>query len=85
MSTVNVRKPDVRFSAFSDLVRFPNVRFSDVRLKTGRLYPVFGRPVPMYIILQTGRYRRYRTGRPITGRYIRFSDVLYIYITSGSI
>ena len=26
----------------------------------------------MYIILQTGRYR---TGRPKTGRYIRFSDV----------
>ena len=56
MNTVDVRKPDVRFSALSKTLRFPNTPDFRHCLLTGHKRPVFGRPVPMLYMLQTGRY-----------------------------
>ena len=53
--TVNVRKPDVRFSAFSKVVQFPNVRISNVRFRTGSYRPKL---VPIVRIDQN----RFQTG-----------------------
>ena len=65
-TTVNVRKPDVRFSALLIYVRFVNRPDFRQRLITGRFRPVIGRPVPMLYMLQTGRFR---TGRSKSGQY----------------
>ena len=58
VNTVTRRNPDVWISALLDLVRFSNVRFSDVRSKTGR-----------YIRFSDVRFQCFIwTGRPVFGR-----------------
>ena len=56
-STVNVRKPDVRFSAFLLIVRLPNDQAFRQCLITGHLCPVIGLSVPSI----------FTTGRPVFG------------------
>ena len=58
--------------AFWHSVRFPNLRISDVRSKTGHKRPVIGRPVQSTSGI---RLSDVRSQRPKTGCYIRFSDV----------
>ena len=68
--TVNVRNPDVRISAFSKIVRFPNSPAFRRYLKSGQLCPVIGRSVPSI----------FTTGRPVFGTHsigsVRFSAPL---------
>ena len=48
--TVNVRNPDVRISAFSKIVRFPNSPDFRRYLKSGHFRPDFERSIPYYNI-----------------------------------
>ena len=90
INTVDVRNPDVRISAFSIVVRFPNSPDFERSSENRTLYPVFGRPVQSTSGLRFSDVRfiykpvpnRFGTGFEClkTGRYIRFSDVIYIYI-----
>ena len=84
--TVNVRKPDVRILAFSDLVRFNICLDFRHYLKYGRFRPVIGRPVPMLYTVNV-RIPDVRFGEPdafSSGfRIVRLSDVRFHSIDSG--